>query len=215
MAATRVNVDQLHIKTYAIAKDLNVDDVLTYDRGNVFIGIADYPKVPNFQYLYEHISLPCDWISCRQKRSGNLSYIDYSITRSHPIGLFNSKKFQYKIPPNNNTTYINQIYCINNTYTLYQFEIFHRVYGRNLIPDVGQKFNESAKIAIYIHIDDKTSEPQILNEGVLFDGTLMTYNEKSSASFVRELRENDRLRIIHSLKLEIQTEILIKVSAIR
>ena len=57
------------------------------------LGTDDFNKIPNFQYLYEHIVLPVDWISCRQKRSGNLSYIDYSITRSHPIGLFNSKRF--------------------------------------------------------------------------------------------------------------------------
>ena len=85
------------------------------------------------------------------------------------------------------------------------------------MPDAAsnQKFNETARVKLWAHIDDKTGNNQLLNESVLFDGTLTTTNSNSSASFVRDLRANERIRLIHENKNEIDTEILMKVSAIR
>ena len=187
--------------------DLTVTNDMLYTNGSVYN--KNLNQVVNMQYLFSQIK-PVEYISFRR---GSKNTVTINITRMHPIiQLFNKKTFSYTNP--NQRLY--QIYLINHNFTLFEVSLYHRLYNRNLYPDAtsNNKFNEKANIRMLAHFSNAQGST-ILNESVLYDDVLSTFDNSSSVNFITNIRLNERIRILHNLKPEIQTEILMKITAIR
>ena len=179
---------------------------MLYTNGSIYN--KNLNQVVNMQYLFNQIK-PIEYISFR---IGAKNAITINITRMHPIiQLFNQKIFIYTNPNQR----LRQIYLINHNFTLFEVSLYHRLYNRNLYPDAtsNQKFNERANIKMLAHFPN-AQQLNILNESVLYDDTLSTFDNTSFVNFISNIRLNERIRILHNIKPEIQTEILMKITAI-
>ena len=119
--------------------DLTVSNDMLYTNGSIYN--KNLNQVVNMQYLFNQIK-PVEYISFRR---GANQTVTINITRMHPIiQLFNQKIFVYTNPNQR----LRQIYLINHNFTLFEISLYHRLYNRNLYPDVtsGPKFNEKANI---------------------------------------------------------------------
>ena len=185
--------------------DLTVSNDMLYTNGSTYNKSLN--QVVNMQYLFNQIK-PVEYISFRR---GAKNAVTINITRMHPIiQLFNQKTFVYTNPNQR----LRQIYLINHNFTLFEVSLYHRLYNRNLYPDAaGPKFNEKANIKMLAHFST-AQVSTILNESVLYDDTLSTFDNNSFVNFISNIRLNERIRILHNIKSEISTEILMKVIAI-
>ena len=215
-----LKVEKAEIKDLTLINDivlpniiprLNVNDLTVTN--NMLYANGSYNKnlnqVVNMQYLFNQIK-PVEYISFRR---GARNTVRINITRMHPIiQLFNQKTFPYTNP---NQT-LRQIYLINHNFTLFEISLYHRLYNINLYPDAtsNNKFNEKANIKMLAHFPNAQGGSTILNESVLCDDTLSTFDNSASMNCIRNIRLNERIRILHNIKPEIQTEILMKILAI-
>ena len=147
-----LKVEKAEIKNLTLVNDivlpnnisrLNVNDLIVsnnmiYLNGNIYNKNLD--QVVNMSYLFSQLK-PIEYISFR--RAANQT-VTINITRMHPIiQLFNQKIFVYTTP----NIRLKQIYLINHDFTLFEVSLYHRVYNRDLYPDLtsNNKFDENAK----------------------------------------------------------------------